>query len=173
LLYIGGTIVLWYGWWFLASDKSRPRHLVLAVVLSAVWLSGFILYTYREVPKRLMHALFPILWVMACVILATFILTSKPYSGELYAQQNVAKNIKHFYSDKPLYNFGWWQNPDIQFLTGLHSLPVASSTEGYALLGNLHKSLAPDEYELDKSLCEQTIRLGGGYLACKLEHPQI
>jgi hypothetical protein len=91
------------------------------------------------------------------------------YSLTLSRQQQIARRIQHLKIDH-LNHVGWWQNPEMLFMTGLHSVEIGRVAQGEQftlLLSPTMRDMAPGDYTKSQQECQKTIIEESGYVLCQ------
>lgn len=167
-------VALYLFWWFAKSNGGFARYVV---PVSAVLIAVLISLAFSELKKPGKYELATrisagfVIFAILAVGVYKHIPTSKPvYGFTLSQQQAVASEI---IASKPeaLSHLGFWQNPEILFLTNIHSQekglrPDKSSIQ--LLISGTMLDNAPADYAKAKTMCARDIIAPrGGYIFCE------
>lgn len=167
-------------WWFWLSNGGYTRYTVALVVMGwAVALNVFLLALHSGPPQLRKVGLaleFVVVGTVGAALVAMYLPYRSPVSSSLtLAQQKyVARRVL---DERPahLTHLGWWQNPEIQFLSGLHTQEYGYLRPGTSyelLLSPAPRDIAPDDYATGLSLCNDGRVLEfAGYVLCKGTKP--
>lgn len=183
LIFFGGTVALWIFWWAIISDNSRERHIMPAIAISIIMV--IVLLLLRKPPtndRRLKATGVMVFMVLVATCLQVGRSTHKPYYSQLTNQVRDATLIQQAYGEIPMYHFGWWQNPEIQFLNKKRSYlyndqqspenQLITQQEYWVLMSTLHMYLAKISYDYDIGLCTEVKKISDTYQICVIRIPE-
>jgi len=166
-------IALYAVWWFLFSNGGYARYtLPLFVVGYAILLYTFLRVQPAEPPRLrvLSHGLKVVLVLVLVAALHTFYVPFHlpTYTITLDTQQRIANRVVQAHPAR-LTHVGWWQNPEILFLTKMHSTEFDYIKIGQSydlLLAPALRDIVPTEYVKFQSLCTNVVFTDNGYILC-------
>ncbi len=150
-------------WWIFMSDKDFVRHILPALIVGwALICILLIKYLYRG---RIF-----LLSALTLFIVVAHLLQFKDvqYPVTLQDQQAFAARVAT-QGEGVLVHEGWWQNPEIQFLTSHRSVEhAARSNQAKRLLvvSPLMRHLSPNVYRKQVDRCKEVFTSTKGYVAC-------
>lgn len=167
----GVTGLAWIAWWFLVTDHNFIRHSFGAITLLVIFITGLLLRDARLLSRQ-RGALTASFYIIGGLLLLVNIFTHDFQFERSFTQPRSAAIVRDFYADKKLYHFGWWQNPEVQYLSNLPStqyIPGIQSEETiWVLRGSLHRDYAFENYQQAGALCDKLINLTPRYQACEI-----
>lgn len=165
-IYILGSIGLWFFWWTFISSTSLERYIAapLAIVLIAV-----ITLAYIKIP--ISKKAFNFILIILISVLSFFAVYNNKTTPSLSIQREESRRIVNLYGQRDIYNFGWWQNPEILFLSSRTSTPYdfynTKPGEYWVLTSKLQQALNKKGYDDSMTLCDSVIDLGY-YRICQI-----
>lgn len=169
LLFVGGTIVIWIGWWVIISDRTTGRHALPGVILLLVLLTVLFISRYRT--TRHISILTISLALASIAILTAVIVNTIKLPQPLSVQLADIERIEYIFKNKKLYHYGWWQNPEIQLITGKTSYnykQIPPGGVGFIPMSNLWKILDPQSYSEINSWCKSKQVISTEYSICEV-----
>lgn len=166
-------IVIYLTWWFLKSNGGFSRYVVpLAAILIAVLVStAFVQAKKLHMYERALRLTGGV--IIGIILLAGIrnhaLATNPSYNLTLDQQQQIAQEIKAS-NPSALTHLGFWQNPEILFMTNLHSKERGLQPDGMPiqlLLSPTMSDNAQADYIKAQSFCEQKLLDRSGYIYCQ------
>ena len=164
-IYIFGSIVLWLLWWVFISSRPWTRYAVAPIAM-AIIASVALLHIQVSLSRK---TLCYVLLGFIC-LLSVFTLSTNRIKNDLDVQRAEVARISEIYESKEIYTFGWWQNPEAQFISGRASKPYQMGADiptAWVLTSKLHRNLDTTGYLRDTTLCDEMIELEY-YGVCKI-----
>jgi 4-amino-4-deoxy-L-arabinose transferase-like glycosyltransferase len=172
--YEGFFVCLYLCWWLFISNGAYTRYTVPVVVVGLAVLLRIVLLAVRSTGSRSLVPQLPLAGLATVVVIGAFSFYL-PWQRPVYAltlakQQAVVDEV---IASRPrqLAHLGWWQNPEILFMSGLHSKELGQVSVGepyWLLLGPAMRDIAPADYEKAKAeACTNTIFEKDGYVFCR------
>lgn len=166
----GAALVLL--WWLAMSSHSYTRHIMPAVLLMTPILAalsvrgGALLNPARSGgPIWIRTVGVALLSVVMFVQVAWHVVDLwQPPGPSLAEQQSVARVISNSSVTKSAHT-GWWQNPDLTFLSGKTSRSFGSDG-GLLVVGPVERFLEPEVYAEALANCYRKVYESGGYVVC-------
>lgn len=169
LTFIGTYLV----WWLVISNGAYTRYTVpLALISLVVFITIALETTIRG--NDFFKKNIPLLVALVILIFGLFKLyipfKQTDYPLTLKDQKQIAMNIKR-QAVLPLAHIGWWQNPEILFLTKLHSKDFRHyeiGTKYNQLISPAMRDIVPETYYKAKAKCEKVIYEKSDYILCEV-----
>jgi len=172
--YIWLSVVFYLLWWFLIANGGFARYVVpvSGMLIAATFATAFgkPVFHRRTTLWRSMHALAAL--TVAIVVLLGIYQQHFSFSPNyqrlsLQDQQQVARRVA---ASKPtaLSHAGFWQNPEIMFMGGLHSQEqgLRGDSSFQLLLSPTMKELVPADYAKARQECYKIYFQQAGYTYC-------
>lgn len=166
-------VAIYIGWWILKADRLYFRHIVPAFVVFLFVASVIIIKSLGKI-----NALYARTVVMVSLTFVATIglfqearLTVLQPGVSLHDQQVVANKINSL-SDKKVYHIGWWQNPEIVFLSGKPSRDIVTNpqtTPYYLLLSPANLVTDKLTFSKGEEHCTKTLLSLKDYLLCEAD----
>ena len=169
LLLIGGTVVIWIGWWVIISDRAYGRHALPGIILLLVLLAVLFISKYRS--TRYINTLTGSLVLASIAIFTAVILNTIKLPQPLSMQLADIERIEYIFKNKKLYHYGWWQNPEIQLQTGKTSYnyeQIPPGGVGYVPMSSLWRTLEPQSYSEISTRCKSKQVISTEYSICEV-----
>lgn len=161
--------ITWLGWWLLATDRTLVRHGFIGLVFLVLSL---ILAIQRPTKSRRIVALDGLVYVASVLLLLSCIINLPLQFGTAQQQSKDMYKLSLFYKNHRLHHFGWWQNPEVQYLLNTTSYsadqPTRPDDETFVLLNALEKQLVPGQYMADSKRCINKQFISERYILCEL-----
>lgn len=166
--FVGCTGFIWLAWWIVASNYPFYRHVFGAMVLLQILFIGIML-----LDKRIVAHIRPIAAAMYTIGLMVIVVNAYSFTyqfGGATEQVNSAKVIQAYYKDKQLYHYGWWQNPEIQYLNEITSQPyTAEHHDAHVLISDVQKRFDSADYRALEAKCDNLTILTARYRICVIK----
>lgn len=158
-------------WWLVVSDRAYGRHLLIAPMLIAPLVAGWL--TSTPSTKRAGAALrgtwvgssiLTVSVLAACVIVRMHSLWEPPGTS-IEEQRRAAHALTETRATQFTFHGSWWQAPELAFLAGLVAVPHADPSLPMVITP-LQRTLDPRTAAEAEERCGQTIYQSDGYRIC-------
>lgn len=167
-LYLTGTVLLWFGWWFIISENGWPRHALPALLIIITMIASIInnsIANSHFSPPRLVMILLIVIVSLSYALIAKM----QPYANDLASQRAEISQVSKVFGNHQYYHLGWWQNPEVQFILNRASrpyIPGPHTSDQYILMSTMHEKLAKESYDNDRALCDSFQIISPTYRLC-------
>lgn len=187
---LSGFTLAYSGWWFFFNTSLWMRHLVPALVCMSVLVPLAVARGYLGLKDMFSpgwpRTLFALALMVLCflpVSLARFNDLAAAFDYDLYAdrfkaQQQMAGFIRKHLAKANIYYYGWWQVPDIAFLSdkvfkdlGYIKRPV---TPAYLVLSETQRIVDTKGFVRDRKKCQRPYVFENSYgIVCRLDSKNL
>jgi len=163
-------------WWTFVSSSVYTRHMLPILLATVPVVAALAVHGLRWVSGRNRG------WQIASALAAGAAVVTTGYGGvqSIVAstqspgwtrsdQQATADFVRSL--DVPaVQGIGWWEAPDIRFLSGVVSRPIGTTASGGPLvIGPMMEIHDPRTHGIALSLCEQRLFERGGFIVCEVD----
>ena len=163
--YLSLIFITWITWYVLISDKLWQRHVFPAIIFGVLAYGLFFLATLPgKHQAKIKYAVVIFVLLLACAV--GYVV--KPFNDRLSAQLVAINNVNEFYKDKPIYHFGWWQSPEVQFTLNRTTvnMDTISKPGTYDVIMDVLSLNEVNESQLNNR-CIKTHKLNNYYTICQ------
>jgi|GEM_PF-3364305 hypothetical protein len=167
-------------WWLLVSDRMWVRHLLIGLLIGLVAIAAFAVVGTRELWHRLAGRL-PLRRVLGAFAVAgavgLFSWQTVEHAPDAFdppgwtrAEQFADAAAVSATGITGMQHVGWWQNPELVFLTGIPSAPLdAPGSTGPLVLEPIMRFLDGGTYDRYEIVCPEVLyEREGEILVCDL-----
>lgn len=171
-----GFVAIYCVWWFGVSNGGYARYAFPLFIIAWVVLLHVFLRVFVDSDRKIRWVGIGLKLGLAIIMVAGIMMLYTPTrlvanEAPLSEQKTVARLLKEA-SPVHLTHIGWWQNPEILFLSGMHSQEIGYRKPGETyelLLSPAIRAIVPKEY---KAILEERCNQGiifqtPGYILCR------
>lgn len=172
-----GTCSAWLLWYLMMAEESWVRHaapgLLLGTPVMGAWAVAILRNQVRQssLPWQAAGA-----WLQAsiigCVLAQSLVHAATTFQvpAESLAEQDAVADVVRRSDVERTVHVGWWQNPEISFLSGKPSR-LFENTDGGLLVVSPQAKRHPPVYRFALDLCRKVVYVSEGYVVCWANRP--